>query len=194
VFSCIRLDSLWQSNRIVAAAGAATARMPAPPMPVPPASHFRRSRPSGSQTTRDPHDAMDRKGWAHQEIKPKKKKKVELAKVWVMCTQCKKWRRVLQGSCSTKQLYSGGAAGTLQSAQWRCYFNPDETRNTCGAPEEHPLEELVEYMQAQRLRVAELFNLMVGHAALDMLLSMTCMDCRTSITIKLSPLMSCAMF
>ena len=35
---------------------------------------------------------------------------------------------------------------------------------------------------------------MVGHAALGMLLSVSCMDCRTSITIKLSPLMSCVMF
>ena len=43
---------------------------------------------------------------------------------------------------------------------WTCYHNPDKARSRCDAPEEHPIEELIVYLEVHKVRVTELFNLL----------------------------------
>ena len=66
--------------------------------------------------------------------------------LWKLCEQCQKFRRVAVSALRTTQ------------RKWLCRHNPDQLRNKCRVPEEHPLEEVVEYMELKRIRTVELFN------------------------------------
>lgn len=112
--------------------------------------------------SRDLSDPLDRKGWSHQEapahrpgttpsklapLEPKDEPVVSKTS-WIQCTneKCCKWRRV-PADMKVKQ-------------KWTCYHNPDASRSRCDAPEEHPIEELIVYLEVHKVRFTELFNLL----------------------------------
>jgi len=122
-----------------------------------------------SGLSRDLSDPLDRKGWSHQEapsahrprnfsklapLEPKDEPVVEPVvepqTSWIQCTNenCFKWRRI---PADDPKVFK---------KKWTCYHNPDASRSRCDAPEEHPIEELIVYLEVHKVRFTELFNLL----------------------------------